>query len=228
MAHLDHQWLIDRRNTLHIDVYHDIACPWCRIGKANLEAALREWDGEPVTITWQPFLLDRDVPATGVPLEEFYKVKFGPENLEAMFERVHGAGRNVGLEFNFDKAVRAPSHFAHRLLWLAPEDQKTAILEGLQRAYFNEGKNVADLETLAGIAAAAGMDHDETLRRLRSGEGEAETAEAIDNAYRLGVTGVPFFVFDGRYALSGAQPPQTLLSAMRQTVQDRVAVSASN
>jgi predicted DsbA family dithiol-disulfide isomerase len=125
------------------------------------------------------------------------------------------------VEFNFDQAIRVPSEDAHRLIYLAPDETKTAVLDGLQRAYFNEGKNVADLDTLADIAAAAGMDRAETLRRLQSGEGVRETAEAIQEANYLGVTGVPFFVFDSRYALSGAQPPQTILAAMRQTVQDR-------
>lgn len=167
---------------MQIDVYHDIACPWCRIGKANLEAALRQWDGEPVTVTWQPFLLEQGLPEEG---------------------------------------VRAPSENAHRLILLAPDELKRAVLEGLQRAYFNEGRNIADLETLADIAAEAGMDRAETLARLRSDEGAAETNAALENAYRLGITGVPFFVFDHRYALSGAQPPETILAAMQQTVADR-------
>jgi predicted DsbA family dithiol-disulfide isomerase len=213
---------------LQIDVYQDIPCPWCRIGKANLEAALRAWDGEPVTVNWRPFLLDRDVPAAGVPTTKFYRDKFGAENLAPMFERVQNAGRAVGVTFDFEKAIRAPSQDAHRLVWLAPDDQKTAILDGLQRAYFNDGRNVADLETLADIAAEAGMDRAETLRRLRSDEGIAETAAAIADAYRLGVTGVPFFVFDNRYALSGAQPPQTILAAMRQAAEDRVAATGDD
>jgi predicted DsbA family dithiol-disulfide isomerase len=208
---------------VNIDVYQDIVCPWCRIGKANLEAALSAWDGEPVTVSWRPFLLDRDVPADGLPARDFYVAKFGAENLAPMFERVQGAGRSVGVEFDFDEAIRAPTQEAHRLVWLAPDDKKTAVLDGLQRAYFNEGKNIADLVTLADVAADAGMDREETLRRLRSDEGVAESAQAIEDAYRIGVTGVPFFVFDNRYALSGAQPPQTLLAAMRQTVEDRVA-----
>jgi predicted DsbA family dithiol-disulfide isomerase len=206
---------------MKIDVYHDIACPWCRIGKANLEKALNEWTGEPVTVNWRPFLLDRDVPNDGVSVPEFYKAKFGAENLNAMFDRVKAAGRNAGVDFDFDKGIRAPSQDAHRLIWLAPEEAKQGVLEGLHRAYFNDGKNVADLETLADIAAAAGMDRDETLARLQSDEGKAETAAGIDYALRLGVTGVPFFVFDDTYALSGAQPPATLLSAMQQTVAAR-------
>jgi predicted DsbA family dithiol-disulfide isomerase len=213
---------------VNIDVFQDIPCPWCRIGKANLEAALRAWDGEPVTVTWRPFLLDRGVPISGTPASDFYRLKFGPENVASMFERVNTAGRRAGVEFNFDDAIRAPSEDAHRLIYLAPEELKTAVLDGLQRAYFNEGKNVADLETLADIAEATGMDRGETLRRLQSDEGVVETAAAIEDAYRLGVTGVPFFVFDQRYALSGAQPPETILAAMRQTVQDRTAVSDLN
>jgi predicted DsbA family dithiol-disulfide isomerase len=213
---------------MNIDVYHDIPCPWCRIGKANLHAALARWDGEPVTVTWRPFLLDRGVPAGGVPTRDFYRMKFGPENVATMFERVTAAGRRAGVEFNFEDAIRAPSEDAHRLVWLAPDEAKAAVVDGLQRAYFNEGKNVADLETLADIAAAAGMDRAETVRRLQAGEGEAETAAAIEDAYRLGVSGVPFFVFDNRYALSGAQPPETILTAMRQTVQDRAGATELN
>ncbi|MCA9879397.1 MAG: DsbA family oxidoreductase [Thermomicrobiales bacterium] len=206
---------------MKIDVYHDIACPWCRIGKANLETALTEWAGEPVTVNWQPFLLDRDVPAAGVPVTDFYQAKFGAENLDSMFDRVKAAGRNVGVEFDFASGVRAPSQDAHRLIWLAPDDAKRAVLEGLHRAYFNEGKNVADLAVLADIAAAAGMDRAETLARLQSDEGKAETAAEIAQAQAMGVSGVPFFVFDDTYALSGAQPPATLLSAMQQTVAAR-------
>lgn len=211
---------------MHIDVYHDIACPWCRIGKANLDTALRDWDGEPVTVTWQPFLLEQGLPKAGTPAREHYRVKFGEENIESMFERVGNAGRNAGVAFNFEDAIRAPSEDAHRLIWLTPDELKTAVLEGLHRAYFNNGKNVANLETLADIAAASGMDRDTTLSRLQSDEGKAETAAAIAGGQRLGVTGVPFFVFDQRYALSGAQPPETILAAMRQTVEDRAGASA--
>ncbi len=206
---------------MHIDVYHDIPCPWCRIGKANLETALQGWDGEPVTITWRPFLLEQGLPPEGKPAREHYRTKFGAVNIEPMFERVKGAGRSVGVEFNFEEAIRAPSEDAHRLVFLAPDEKKTAVLEGLHQAYFSEGRNVADLETLADIAADTGMDRNETLRRLRSDEGRAETTAAIEDSHRLGVTGVPFFVFDNRYALSGAQPPQTILAAMRQTVEDQ-------
>ena len=140
-----------------IDVYHDIPCPWCRIGKANLEAALRQWDGEPVTVNWRPFLLEQGVPAAGVPARDFYSVKFGPDNVAAMFERVRNAGQRAGVEFNFESAIRAPSDDAHRLIWLAPDDQKTDVLNGLHRAYFNQGRNIASVETLADVAAEAGL-----------------------------------------------------------------------
>ena len=216
------------RTLVNIDVYHDIPCPWCRIGKANLEAALQQWRGESVTVNWRPFLLEQGVAEEGVPARDFYRAKFGPENVAPMFERVKSAGRSAGVDFNFEDAVRAPSDNAHRLVWLAPEDTKTAVLAGLHQAYFNEGKNVADLETLADIAAAAGMDRADTLRRLRSNEGVAETSTAIEDAYRMGISGVPFFVFDDRYALSGAQPPETILAAMEQTVRDRALATDLN
>ena len=206
---------------MDIDVYHDIPCPWCRIGKANLEAALRQWDAEPVTITWRPFLLDHGVPLEGIPARDFYRIKFGAENVEPMFERVRSTGHSAGVTFNFEDSIRAPTEDAHRLVWLASQDTKMAVVDGLHRAYFNEGKNVSDLETLADVAAGAGLDRGEMLGRLQSGEGSAETAEAIENAYRLGITGVPFFVFDRRYALSGAQAPETILATMQQPVHSR-------
>jgi predicted DsbA family dithiol-disulfide isomerase len=209
---------------MQIDVYHDIPCPWCRIGKANLAAALRRWDGEPVIVTWRPFLLDPDAPTKGVPARDFYRAKFGAENVAPMFERVRQAGQRAGVDFAFERAIRASSRDAHRLLHLAPEEQKTALLAALHQAYFSDGQNIADLETLAGLAAGVGMDREETLARLRSDEGEAETQAAIEDAYRLGVSGVPFFVFDGRYALSGAQPPEVILAAMRQTAGARAIV----
>lgn len=213
---------------MKIDVYHDIVCPWCRIGKANLEAALREWDGEPVTVNWRPFLLEHGVPAEGVPARDFYSLKFGPENVASMFERVRNAGQRSGVDFNFESAIRAPSDDAHRLIWLAPDDKKAEIVAGLHRAYFNQGRNIASRETLADVAAEAGLNRQEMLRRLQSDEGVAETAAAMEDAYRLGITGVPFFVFDDRYALSGGQPPEVLLSAMRQTVDDRTAATSLN
>jgi predicted DsbA family dithiol-disulfide isomerase len=206
---------------MQIDVYHDIACPWCRIGKANLERALRQWDGEPVTITWQPFLLEQGLPEEGIRARDHYRHKFGPGQIDTMFDRVKAAGRNAGVDFDFASAIRAPSENAHRLILLAPEEQKRAVLDGLHRAYFNEGRNVADLDTLADIAAGAGLDRAETLARLHSDEGVAETNAALEHAYRLGITGVPFFVFDQHYALSGAQPPETILAAMQQPVADR-------
>jgi predicted DsbA family dithiol-disulfide isomerase len=174
-----------------------------------------------VTVTWRPFLLEQGIAESGVPARDFYRAKFGPENVAPMFERVRSAGRRAGVEFNFEDAIRAPSENAHRLLWLAPPALRTDILAGLHRAYFNEGRNVADLETLADIAAAAGMDRAQTLHRLRSDEGVAETAAAIEDAYRMGISGVPFFVFDNRYALSGAQPPEVILAAMEQTARER-------
>ncbi len=213
---------------MNIAVYHDIPCPWCRIGKANLQEALARWDGEPVTIAWRPFLLDRDVPAAGTPAREFYEHKFGAENVAPMFERLRSAGCRAGVEFDFKRAIRAPSQEAHRLIWLAPEETKAAVVDALQRAYFNEGRNVADLNVLAAIATAAGMDRDETLRRLQSSEGLAETRQEIENAYRLGVTGVPFFIFADRYPLSGAQPAETILAVMRDTELALAAVTDAN
>ena len=206
-----------------VDVYHDIVCPWCRIGKANLERALAVWEGEPVEVRWRPFLLNPDAPA-GQDLASYFRETKGVADPAPIFRRVEGVGAGVGLTFDFERARVTPTQDAHRLLLLVAPERREATLDALHRAYFEEGADLSDPGVLADAAAAAGADRTAVLAALRDDEGKAELAEALRDAQRTVRGGVPFFVFDERYALSGAQPPETLLAAMREASGERIAL----
>ena len=207
---------------MRIDVYHDIVCPWCRIGKRHLDLALAQWDGPPPEVRWQPFLLNPDAPEQPVSLTEYFRTVKGVPDARPMFERVERVGAWVGLRFAFDRAVSARNGDAHRLLLLAPTDRQPALLDALHHAYFEEGADVSDRATLADIAAGVGQDRDAVLVALERGDGLVELQGALRDGHALVQGGVPFFVFDDRYALSGAQPPETILEAMRAAATARV------
>ncbi len=202
---------------MHIDVYHDIVCPWCRIGKRNLELALERWDGSPVEVRWRPYLLNPDAPDEAVPLFDYFRTARGVADPRPMFERVERAGEGVGLRFDFGRALSGRTDEAHRLLLLTPAERQTAVLDALHHAYFEQGADISDRATLADIAATAGEDRDAVLAALERGDGLAELQGELRQAHALVQGGVPFFVFDNRYALSGAQPPDVILEAMRAT-----------
>jgi predicted DsbA family dithiol-disulfide isomerase len=206
---------------MEIDVYQDTVCPWCRIGKAHLRAALREWAGEPVTVRYRTFFLNPGVPPEGYAFREYMQAKVaGRAPLEQLFEGPRRAGAQAGLTFNFEKIERAPnSELSHQLVALAPEEQREAVLDAVYDAYFEHGRDIGSIDTLLDIAEAHGMGRADTEARLRAGAASEEILGEAQTAHELGITGVPFFVLDGRYGLSGAQPPSVLLQAMRQASQ---------
>ena len=200
-----------------VDVFHDTVCPWCRIGKRHLDNALAEWDGEPVTVRWRPFFLDETVPSEGLDFRSYFAERKGLADPEPIFARVRQAGAAVGLDFRFDRVRYATNTLlSHRLIALAPSERQSAVIDAIHRAYFEEGRNIGEIGTLADLAAEAGLDR-ETIADLLRGDAArdavlAEAAWARDQ----GVTGVPLFVLPGRLALSGAQPAHMLLAALRE------------
>lgn len=205
-----------------IDVYHDIVCPWCRIGKRNLELALARWDGSPVEVRWHPYLLNPDAPDEAIPLFDYFRTARGVPDPRPLFERVGRAGAGVGLRFDFDRTLSGRTDEAHRLLLLAPRERQPALLDALHRAHFEEGADISDRATLAGIAAGEGEDSAAVLAALDRGDGLAELHGELRQSHAIVQGGVPFFVFDNRYALSGAQPPDTILGAMSAAESARV------
>jgi predicted DsbA family dithiol-disulfide isomerase len=195
----------------------DFSCPWCRIGKANLDAALADWTGAPVTVTYLPFFLDPTLPAEGKDFREHLSNKFQGVPLDAMFDRVSQAGRAAGVAFRWDLVGKSPNTtLAHQLIFIAPKELRGELATALYEAYFLQGKDITDLDTLVELAGETGLDRDSTRQRLLDGEGAAEVHSIARQASLQGVTGVPFFIFDGRIALNGAQPAGAILEAIRQ------------
>lgn len=213
-----------------VDVVSDVVCPWCYIGKRHLEAAIARIadDGGPAPmVRWHPYELNPDLPAEGVPRREYLEQKFGgPARAAQIYERVQSAGTQAGLAFDFQRIERQPNtRDAHRLIaWAQHRGDAAPLVERLFRAYFVEGRFVGSASELASLAADVGIDADEARGFLVSDRGRAEVEEAEARARTLGITGVPFFIIDGKYGLSGAQPSEILVRAIRQA---RHSISAS-
>jgi len=208
---------------LSIDIVSDVVCPWCYIGKRRLEAALarRANSDAPVQVRWLAFQLNPDIPTRGVDRRSYLEQKFGgPERAKQIYARIKTAGEEVGIAFDFERIVRQPNTFdAHRLIaWAQDVDLNAsdALVERLFRAYFIEGVYIGDIDTLARLAGDAGFDAAAARAWLASDAGHAAVQAEEQRARALGVTGVPFFVFNERLAVSGAQPPEVLLAAMEQ------------
>jgi predicted DsbA family dithiol-disulfide isomerase len=206
---------------LRIDVWSDIVCPWCYVGKRRLEAALAQFpQREAVEVVWRAFELDPSAPAVRderVPYAERLARKYGTsvDQAQKMIDRMTEVAAADGLDFRFDRIRSGRTFDAHRLLHLAAErGLQDALKERLLRAYMTEGAAIGDPKTLVRLASEAGLDADEAERVLASDAYAAEVRSEEDDARDLGVTGVPFFVIGGRYAVSGAQPAEVLLGAV--------------
>ncbi|MCI4063429.1 DsbA family oxidoreductase [Micromonospora sp. R77] len=202
---------------MEIEIYADVVCPWCWIGKRRLEQALASYDGD-VTVRYRPFQLDPTPVTEPRPLVEALAAKFGGrERAEAMFAQVSQVGAGVGLELRFDRAVQANTFEAHRLIRFATErDRATEMIEALYRAHFTDGVDVGSTEALVALATEVGLDEAETRDYLESNLGRREVAADLAAAHEIGVSSVPTFVLAGKYAVTGAQEPETLLAALTE------------
>jgi predicted DsbA family dithiol-disulfide isomerase len=209
-----------------IDVFADVVCPWCYIGERRLQRALAQRPGVPTTRRWRPFQLQPHMPHEGIDWPEFIRAKFGgPERARAAFDRVTGVGASVGATFDFDRVANAPNTGdAHRVILLAAEHgDEWPLVDRLFRAHFAEGRDIGDAETLAELAGSVGLEPAEVRRYLASNRNGDVIAQSQRTAEELGITGVPFFVFGGRYAVSGAQPEEVLTRAIDLVSTDTLA-----
>jgi predicted DsbA family dithiol-disulfide isomerase len=206
-----------------IDVISDVVCPWCFIGRRRLGEALalfatREPHVRPI-VSWHPFQLNPDLPREGIDRRSYLEAKFGGrERADEIYARVRAAGKSVDIDFAFDRIDRQPNTLdAHRLIaWAQARGSPEELVERLFRAYFLDGRFIGDRVVLAAIAGEAGLPEDTARAYLDSDEG-ADTVVAMDRRVReLGVTGVPFFIFGDRVAVSGAQEASALVAAMEQ------------
>ncbi len=220
---------------LTIDIVSDVVCPWCYIGKRKLEAALAlpEAAGLPgVQIRWHPFQLNPDLPQAGMPRKQYLEDKFGgPERAAQIYERVSAAGRSVGLALNFDGIQQqANTLLAHALIAYAQNSPLNHVdgdvdnrlgndlKERLLKAYFVEGRFIGSVDVLVDIATAAGLNGDDVRAHLSDPATRNAVAQADAQARQMGISGVPFFIFNQKVAVSGAQDPQALLAAMQQAI----------
>jgi predicted DsbA family dithiol-disulfide isomerase len=215
------KWKDEAMEHITIDVVSDVVCPWCYLGKARLELAIAEVQDEVgVDINWRPYRLNPDYPPEGVDQKAALAAKLGgEERVASAHKMLTDLGREVGIAFNFDAIKIGPNTLdAHRLIhWAVTEDREKQdrIVDALFKANFEEGKNVGDHSVLLDIAEKAGLDRTVIAALLASdADGDLIVAE-IEAAQKMGVTGVPFFIFDQQYAVSGAQTPDVIASALR-------------
>ena len=206
-----------------IDVISDVVCPWCYIGQRRLAAAISKLPDDDAArrsaVRWHPFQLNPDLPQSGISRKRYLEDKFGgPERARQIYARVMAAGASVGIAFAFDRIEIQPNtRDAHRLVaWAQSQGDASDLVERLFHAYFIDGRALGDHAVLAAIAGEAGLPSDAARRMLDSDEGLDAIALMDRRAREIGVQGVPFFIFNQRVAVSGAQEPDTLLDAIAQ------------
>lgn len=206
--------------TVTVEIWSDVVCPWCYIGKRRFEKAVEMLrDTANIEYVFRPYQLDPTAP-TGAPtpVKEAYAKKFGgAERAEQIIGHVTGIAAGEGLEFRMDRALRANTLLAHRALWLAEATgHQHALKERLLQAYFCDGLDVGDPGVVADCATAAGMPRDRVLAFLQSDDGAAEVQQQLRAAAEAEITAVPTFVIEGRWAVPGAQDPETFVSIVQR------------
>ena len=203
---------------LTIEVISDAICPWCWIGKRQIERARTLLAGKlTLAIRWKPFELNPSMPRDGVPRRVYRQAKFGSlDYSEKLDARVVDAGRAVGLDFHYEKVSWTPNTFdAHRLIWLAGQKGKQEeVVEGLFTAYFHDGRNIGDAQVLIEVGQAAGIDPGKITKMLSSGAGASEVREELERAHDIGIDSVPTITVDGEPLISGAAPANTLAETL--------------
>ncbi|MBA5776798.1 DsbA family oxidoreductase [Stappia sp. F7233] len=203
---------------LTIDVVSDVMCPWCFIGKKRLEKALEDLPDVAIEIRWRPFQLDASLPAEGKDRKKYLSDKFGSlDRAKEVYKRIGAAGDEEGIPFAFDKITKSPNTLnSHRLiLWSKAEGKQNEVVHRLFELYFLEGADLSKNETLVEVAREVGMDAEAVAKLLETDIDLERIKQDIENAHSMGVTGVPCMIIDERFALMGAEMPETIVAAVR-------------
>lgn len=218
-------------SVVHIDIVSDVMCPWCFIGKKRFEKALQVLGSEiDVEVHWRPFQLDPTLPREGKDRDTYLAEKFGGiERARELYRNIEEAGAGEGISFRFDTIAVSPNTLdAHRLIrWSqsAGEGVQARIVERLFELFFLEGANIADHSVLIDVARGAGMDTAIVGSLLASDADRVAVQEEIATAQQMGVTGVPCFILENKYAVMGAQDAETIADAIRQVAADKAAAA---
>ncbi len=200
--------------TLHIDIISDTVCPWCYVGKRQLEQAMARRPDIRFEIDWRPFQLNPGLPPEGMDRIAYLTAKMGSvERVKPIYEQIAAVGRELGIAFNFEGIKQSPNTLrAHCLvLWARPSGSQDAVVEALFKAFFVENRDIGDQDVLVDIASSCGMDGAVVRDLLDRGAGLDRLRQEEGVARGAGVGGVPFFIIEGRYTLSGAQAPESFV-----------------
>ncbi len=211
---------------IKVDVWSDIACPWCYIGKRKFEAGAEAFDGE-VEVTYHSFELAPDTPVDfdGSELDFLAQYKgMSPEQVKPMLDRVTDIAKDVGLDYDYDALQHTNTIKAHQLIHFAKAHGKQLeAKERLLKAYFVEGRHVGRTDDLADLAAELGLDRAQAKRALENDEDLDDVRADQQQAIGYGIRGVPFFVIDGKYGVSGAQEAKTFTEVLNKVKEEQVA-----
>lgn len=209
---------------LKIDVVSDVVCPWCYVGLRRLEKALslyaqRHPEAATPEVHWHPFQLNPDLAPEGMDRGEYVRTKFGPRAAE-VYDRVKAVGLSEGIAFNFDGIARQPNtRVAHSLIAVAePGSEQSRVVQAMFDAYFIDNRDLTDAQTLAQVAREAGLDDERIAQALGDADVHAHVSQSDAQARSVGISGVPFFIFNGEFAISGAHEAENLLDAMEQAI----------
>lgn len=212
---------------LRVEIWSDVVCPWCYIGKRRFDGALSELGDMPIEVTYRAYQLDPTAsPGRTEPVRGVYERKFGgPEQADRIISHVTGIAAESGITFDMDNALRANTLLAHRLIWRAGQPNspvaQSELKERLLAAYFSEGRDIGDPDTLAELAAEVGLAPAETIAFLESDLGRAEVLAEIGQAAELGITAVPTYVVEGQWSIPGAQDAETFERVLRRLIERR-------
>jgi predicted DsbA family dithiol-disulfide isomerase len=209
---------------IHIDIISDTVCPWCYIGKRRLEKAIGLRPQARFQLGWRPFQLNPDMPPGGMDRERYMAMKFGSaDGGRKAYHAIKEAGLDEALSFRFDLIERMPNTFdAHRLIrWAASAGCQDAVVETLFKAYFMDGREIGDQNVLLDVAGACGMDRDLVSDLFRKDADRNLVMAEEGVARRMGISGVPCFIVDRKYAVSGAQDPSVLLHVFDLAIRDQ-------
>jgi predicted DsbA family dithiol-disulfide isomerase len=207
---------------VRIDIVSDVVCPWCFIGKKRLEDAVAMKPDVPVELHWRPYFLNDWIPREGISREQYLTTKFGSvERYNGIAQRVAAAAQAEGLTYAMDKISRQPNTLdAHRLIrWAGDIGKAAEMKQTLMDFYFTQGADLTDRDTLVRAASTVGLNAEETRAALASDKDIAEVEREAEAAKESGIQGVPMFIFDGRFAISGAQAPETIAEAIERASQ---------
>ncbi len=213
---------------MKIEIWSDIMCPFCYIGKRNFEHALTQLPfKDVVNVEWKSFQLDASLSDQneGITVKEYLASRKGlpVDQVEAMQQHITEKGKEVGIDFKMDQAVVVNTFLGHRLIqWAQLQGKGSEMEEALFKAHFTEGKDVSDRDVLGQLAQQIGLDKNTAVTYLKTEEGAYEVQQDIVQARNIGVQGVPFFLLNGKYSVSGAQPTELFIEAITQTYREAV------